>query len=305
MISFIMPAKNASLYINDAITPFLKADYKDWELIVVEDHSADNTLTILKEIEKKDSRIKVCENKDIGKIAGLNYGYTLTNGKIVKCIDADDMLDLKFFDYLNIMADYDALCHDSYVVTSGLRLIGSYWIDRSIIHKDFTYCLKYLKSIPRCAWSFPRHIGDIIFPMPQDLPFEDVWFSLIIKKYARRIFHANERLYCYRQHNNQTYGGLLNFNKEIITFRAKRMLKFIDVIKQEQTKRLISEIEDEDFFEEIESFYKLLAEKNPQLWTIITSDMPMEFKLKLLLYRKLNFFAPSSTRLKWLINKMC
>jgi len=202
------------------------------------------------------------------------------------------------------MNRYDVLCHDSYITTSHLRILGNYSIDKSILDKDFLYCLKYLKSLPRCTWSFIRDIGDKIFPMPTSLPFEDVWFSLIIKKYARRIYCVNEKLYYYRQHNKQVFGGILNFDSEVVSFRAERMLNVIDVIEHERTKRLISRINDEDFFNEIRHFYGLLAQKKLNFGEIVRSDVPLEFKLKLLVYKKLSFFAPRIVRLKWFFDKI-
>jgi len=304
MISFIMPAKGVSLYIKDAIDALLPAAYQDWELIVIEDHSADDTLAILREIEKTDRRIKVFVNTGKGKVAGLNYGYTLANGEIVKCIDADDLLDMRFFDYLDEMVHHEATCHDGYVIKSNLKVMGRYSVDKSILGKDFIYCLRNLKGIPKWAWSFGRNIGDRIFPMPENLPFEDVWFSLIIKKYTDKIGYINKPLYYYRQHDNQTYGGILNFDSEVLAFRAGRMLKLIDVIKHEQSKRLIRDIEDEEFFNDIQIFYNLLADERAGLRHIVTSGITGELKLKLLVYKKLNRLAPSIIKLKWFLDKI-
>ena len=304
MISFIMPAKNVSSYAEDAVDALLQADYEDWELVVIEDHSTDDTLNILREIAKKDSRVKVFENIGSGKVAGQNYGYTLINGEIVKCIDADDLIDVKFFDYLDVMMHYDAVCHDGYVTTSDLQIIGNYSIDQSILHKDFAHCLKYLKSLPKWAWSFTREIGDKIFPMPEDLPFEDIWFSLVIKRYADKIDYVNKPLYYYRQHNNQTYGGILNFDSEVVSFRARRMLKLIDVIEHEQTKRLIRGLESDYFFRDIRSFYRLLADGQLKLWDILNADIPIKLRSKLFVYRKLGFLAPAIVRFKWRLDRL-
>ena len=303
MISFIMPAKNASLYIGQAINSLRQADYENWELIVIEDHSEDDTCDVLKQAEETDSRIKVHKNKGDGKVVGLNYGYTFTSGEIIKCIDADDVLDEKFFSHIDRMSNYDALCHDSYITASDLRILGNYSVDRSILSKDFSYCLKYMKSLPRCIWTFTRNIGDKIFPMPENLPFEDVWFSLVIKKYAKRIYYVNENLYYYRQHDNQTFGGILDFNAEIVLFRSQRMLALIDVIEHEETERVVSGTSDADLFDEMRCFYGLLARQNVNLREIVKSDIPLEFRAKLLLYKKLPFLAPLIVRLKWRLDK--
>lgn len=298
-----MPARNVSSYVNEAVNGLLKANCEDWELIIIEDHSTDDTLSILREIEKRDCRIRVFENDGAGKVVGLNYGYTFSSGAFIKCIDADDVLDTKFFHHVDIMNNYDALCHDSYITSNKLRVIGNYSMDKSILIKDFSYCLKYLKSLPRWTWSFTRSIGDRIFPIPENLPFEDVWFSLMIKKYAKRIFYINDKLYYYRQHNKQVFGGILNFNSEVVSFRAKRMLKFIDVIVNEKTELLVPGTNNAGFFNGVRRFYELMARQTINFLDIFKSDMPMQFRLKLIIYKKLSFLAPLIIRLKWLLDK--
>lgn len=303
MISFIMPARNASLYVGQAVDGLRRANYEDWELIVIDDHSTDNTLRILKRAEQTDSRIKVFENKGNGKVVGLNYGYTLSSGNIIKCIDADDVLSEKFFEYIDVMHDCDALCHNSYVTASNLSILGNYSVDKSVLTGDFLHCLKYLKSLPRWTWSFTRDVGDKLFPMPANLPFEDVWFSLIVKKYAKKICHVKSNLYYYRQHNNQTFGGILNFNSDLVSFRARRMLEFIDVVTYEQTRRLVSGINDTAFFDTMRHFYGLLAQEKVSLGEIVRLDTPVEFRLKVLVYKKLSFLTPLTLRLKWSFDK--
>jgi glycosyltransferase involved in cell wall biosynthesis len=303
MISFIMPAKNVSLYVGWAVDCLCKADYKDWELVVIDDHSTDITYEILKQVEETDSRIKVFKNKGNGKVVGLNYGYSLTSGEIIKCIDADDALDAHFFDHIGTMHDFDAMCHDFYITTNDLKIIGHYAINKTFLQKDFIYCLKYLKAVPRCTWSFTREIGDRIFPMPTQLPFEDVWFSLVIKKYAHEILHLSEKLYYYRQHKNQTYGGILNFDSEVISFRANRMLRFIEVLQTEEARQLMPEGKNLDYLKEIRFFYNLLASEKLTLRNILASDISKGLKLKLLLYRKFPIVAPLAVRLNWLMGK--
>lgn len=304
MISFIMPAKDASPYVGDAISALQKAHYQDWELIIIEDHSSDDTLSILREIEKRDCRIRVFENKGSGKVVGLNYGYTLTLGEVIKSIDADDILDIKFFDHVDIMDNYDVLCHDGYVTTDNLRIIGNYSVNKSFLNKDFSCCLKYLKSLPRWTWSFTRSIGDRIFPIPTELPFEDVWFSLIIKRYAKKISHVNESLYFYRQHQNQTYGGIMNFEKEIVRFRARRMLKLIEVFKKE-SERMGYDFRVDNLLDDIRKFNEMLTLDSLSWRDILVSGICIKLKIKAIIFRKIYYIGPFLLRFKWWFDNFC
>ena len=191
-----MPVKNASLYISDALNSLRSIKDKEWELIAIDDHSTDESLAILEEAQKENCRIKVAKNNGHGKVLALNHGYSLTRGDIIKCIDADDVLATTFLEILEEIADSDASCHDYYITNSNLKIFAKYSMNKAFFNESFEHCMRYLISLPRCVWSFKRHIGDMIFPMPDNLPFEDVWFSLIIKKYAgTNIHHISQPLY--------------------------------------------------------------------------------------------------------------
>lgn len=92
LISVIIPAYNAQNYISLAVESILNQTYKDIEVIVVNDGSTDNTLNILKNLEKTDSRLKVInfpENK--GLTAALNAAIEEAEGQYMARMDADDI----------------------------------------------------------------------------------------------------------------------------------------------------------------------------------------------------------------------
>jgi glycosyltransferase involved in cell wall biosynthesis len=302
LISFIMPAKNEAHYIHEAIGAIINADYETWELIIIDDHSDDNTYEVVSNWVLKDSRIRVFKNEGKGKIIGTNLGYNLAKGDIIKCIDADDVLDTKFFDHLNKHFEYDVMCHDCYVTSSDLSKKTINHMNPDFLSNDFEYCLKYLKSLPKWSWSFSRDIADKIFPMPESLPFEDVWISLIIKKNAARICYIPKQLYYYRQNDNQTYGGIFNFSRSIMEFRAKRMLKLINVLENEEMTDLMTGIEKEDFFFEIKQFYYALMNSNQSLLEIVRIKIPVGFIFRILIYKKLGFLVTKALKVKWAIS---
>lgn len=298
-----MCVRNVEEYIEESTNAIINSNYNDWELIVVEDNSTDRTYEILKELSLHDARIRVYRNIGRGKVIGLNYGYSVSTYEFIKCIDGDDILDERYLDYLPTLSDCDASCHDAYITDSSLHTIGNYSVNRAFLTKEFQFCLKYLLSLPKWTWSFGRGIGDKIFPMPENLPFEDVWFSLIIKRYARKIVHIDEGLYYYRQHDRQTYGGILNFDNGIIEYRAQRMLNLIRELKDNWERfDFALDIGLDDFFFSIEEYYKSLSGKKGVM-DVFGSKMPVSMKLKFILLKKFNYALPLLTRLKWLYDR--
>lgn len=89
LISIIMPAKNAASFIREAIDSILWQSYDNFELIIVDNGSTDNTKSIINSFS--DTRIKLFDCD--GELpAALNYGIQLSNGKYIARIDADDIM---------------------------------------------------------------------------------------------------------------------------------------------------------------------------------------------------------------------
>lgn len=88
-VSIIMPAYNAGYYIKEAIESVVNQTFKDWELIIIDNNSEDNTRSIISNF--RDSRIHYLEINNHGSIAkSRNYGIKNSIGKYIAFLDADD-----------------------------------------------------------------------------------------------------------------------------------------------------------------------------------------------------------------------
>lgn len=93
-VSIIMTAFNQAQYIGDAIDSVLKQDFSDWELIIIDDASTDDTLKIAKQYVKLDKRICIIALKENtgSPIVPRNTGVAHATGKYILPLDADDKL---------------------------------------------------------------------------------------------------------------------------------------------------------------------------------------------------------------------
>jgi CDP-glycerol glycerophosphotransferase len=73
-LSVVIAVRDEAKYINDCIDSILKQEIDNYEIIVVDDHSEDNTLKLLRKIEVKTNNLKVFSNNKIGKVEAFNYG---------------------------------------------------------------------------------------------------------------------------------------------------------------------------------------------------------------------------------------
>jgi len=85
-----MPLYNAEKYVAEAIQSLINQTYTNWELIIVNDGSADNSLEVAKKFESE--KIKVFSQVNKGQCAANNFGFSQSNGKYIKFFDADDVL---------------------------------------------------------------------------------------------------------------------------------------------------------------------------------------------------------------------
>ena len=89
-ISIIMPCYNAQATVGRTIESIITQDYKNLEIIAINDGSKDETLKILNEYKEKDSRIKVIDKPNGGVSSARNLGLKEATGKYIQFIDSDD-----------------------------------------------------------------------------------------------------------------------------------------------------------------------------------------------------------------------
>ena len=90
-VSIIMPAYNCGKYIFDSIQSIINQSYTNWELLIVDDGSTDNTRIIVDQCSQADKRIKVFHRKNAGVSAARNYALQLATGDYITFIDGDDI----------------------------------------------------------------------------------------------------------------------------------------------------------------------------------------------------------------------
>ena len=91
-VSIIVPVYNAEKFITETVESVLRQTLEDWELILSENGSTDNTVELLKELEKRDSRIHVLLLGDnVGAAAARNAGMKAATGRYIAFLDADDL----------------------------------------------------------------------------------------------------------------------------------------------------------------------------------------------------------------------
>ncbi|MBR2320407.1 MAG: glycosyltransferase family 2 protein [Clostridia bacterium] len=91
-VSVVMPAYNAAAYIEEAIRSVMDQTFTDWELVVVDDASTDDTCAVVRRLMTEDPRIRLVQNAtNMGVAHTRNHGLDICHGEYVALLDGDDI----------------------------------------------------------------------------------------------------------------------------------------------------------------------------------------------------------------------
>jgi glycosyltransferase involved in cell wall biosynthesis len=90
-VSIITPCYNGARYIGETIESVLAQDYTDWEMIIVNDGSSDNSEEVVNAYVQKDPRIRLINQKNGGSANARNHGIREASGRYICLLDADDL----------------------------------------------------------------------------------------------------------------------------------------------------------------------------------------------------------------------
>ncbi len=120
-ISVILPVYNAEKYIEGAVNSILTQTYTDFEFIIINDGSTDNSLTLLTNLAKQDKRIVLISRENKGLISTLNEAISIAKGDFIARMDADDIaLPERFEKQINYLKAHPDLA----VLGTGYRFMS-------------------------------------------------------------------------------------------------------------------------------------------------------------------------------------
>jgi teichuronic acid biosynthesis glycosyltransferase TuaG len=105
LVSVVIPACNAAPFIEETIKSIIGQTYTQWEVIVIDDGSTDNTALICEQLNH--SKVKIMQQKNAGVAVARNNGLLYANGEFVVFFDADDLMSPDF-----LLARIQALQND-------------------------------------------------------------------------------------------------------------------------------------------------------------------------------------------------
>ena len=191
LLSIIVPTYNSANYVEDTLKSILKNDRDDFEVVIVDDGSTDNTVNLIYE-RFRDKRVKIYQKNHMGPANIKNFAIKQAEGKYITFVDSDDIISQKYaseiFDCIErslpdlIIFKYykfNEVIEDSSFVSFG----GSNINTMGTMVWNKVYAASLLKNIE----------------FPEGTVFEDVMFSVEALLNAKKVVFLDTSLYFYRQ----------------------------------------------------------------------------------------------------------
>ena len=224
-ISVIMPVYNEEKFLDESIQSILKQTFKDFEFIIIDNGSKDNSLKIIKSY--KDKRIKLIHlDKNIGATNAVNLARKKAKGKYIASFCADDISSLNRF-----KIEFDYLEKNTHIFLVGGPAI---YIDKN--GKEIRRFKKY-NNYKMLAWRL-RKSCSIVFPstMFHNEPFyldpdfitDDYNFYFELLKNGKNLTNLPNFLVKHRVHNE----SFSIYNKKKMLKSEKMVLKKFKELKQ-------------------------------------------------------------------------
>ncbi|APY00018.1 glycosyltransferase [Lacinutrix venerupis] len=92
LISILIPFKNTELFLGECLDSIINQTYSNWELLIIDDNSTDNSYSLVESYTKKDTRIKLFKNEGSGIINALKLAFSKSKGTYITRMDSDDIM---------------------------------------------------------------------------------------------------------------------------------------------------------------------------------------------------------------------
>ena len=243
LISIIVPIYNVENYLRQCLDSIVSQTYQNFECLLINDGSPDNSADICREYVEKDSRFKYFEKENGGVSSARNLGIERSGGAYITFIDSDDWVDS---DYLEVL--YNALIDENADISVStykrFHMADNCWyfhsfqrgyekrvftnqelIDEFIALDNFDFSYRYV-----CGKLVRRYLLDKIAFNEMTTLGEDMELWLKLYLISNKIVYVNRDSYIYRVDNDNRHFGLEKIRSDIqqrmnfITFLAARKI---------------------------------------------------------------------------------
>ncbi|MGV3278976.1 glycosyltransferase family 2 protein [Rickettsiales bacterium LUAb2] len=227
LLSIIIPTYNNCLYIKNCLDNIKNQSFSDFEVIIINDGSTDNTLELITPYSLEDNRFKLLNQINSGQGVARNLGLKQAVGKYIMFIDSDDYLannhaleiiinNIQNLDTDILLFGYKKLYNKNICLPQKKHNLI---LERNVINTIPEKQQLLLQKGIGVPWNKIYKRDFIInnkINFAENLKFEDALFYFLCIVYAKNIGFCNQLLYIYRKHNTSTMRNKYNLNIDLI-----------------------------------------------------------------------------------------
>lgn len=249
-VSIIVPVYKVEKYLHECINSILDQTFTDFELILIDDGSPDNSGKICDEYAQKDSRVKVIHTKNGGPSSARNIGIKISKGEYIGFVDSDDTIEIDMYEKMyNI-----GLKRNAEIVACGYVEINTFtgtkqqalnplgnklFIEGNEVKENFESLLaqnKILGYASMCNKLYKRsYITDNNLLIKENIKIaEDLCFNLVAISMAKRICAINDPMYKYRRINHESIMNKKEGSLDLHLEAKKELLNTLKIINVNQ-----------------------------------------------------------------------
>ncbi|GIV38766.1 MAG: hypothetical protein KatS3mg033_0566 [Thermonema sp.] len=227
LVSVVMPVYNAEKFLAEAIESILNQTFTDFEFLIFNDGSTDNSLKIIQQYQRKDSRIKLVysgENK--GYVFHLNEGIRLAKGKYIARMDADD---IALPERLEKQVEFLEKNEDYVLCGSRIKCFGKseHVVDLPIENNEIHLKMLYINPLAHPSVMIRKSvlIDKKLFYYDGVMPAEDYDLWVRLAQFGK-FYNFRECLLLYRIHNKNI--SYQKYKEEQIASLVKTEQRYIE-----------------------------------------------------------------------------
>jgi glycosyltransferase involved in cell wall biosynthesis len=219
LVSIIVPCYNQSIYLDEALQSVLEQTYNDWECIIVDDGSTDNTKQIAANWIEKDNRFIYHYKENQGLCSARNTGINISKGIYILPLDADDKISKEYIELAVVEFQKNENLKVVYCNARKFGKINSNWIlpifsIQNLAISNMIFCTAIYK---KSDWT---KIGGYDVNMKYGLEDWEFWISLL--KNGGDVLKLNHLGFFYRTKENSM---VTNLNDE----KSQLMYDYISI----------------------------------------------------------------------------
>lgn len=212
-VSAIVPVYNTEKFLEKCIRSIMSQTLKEIEIICINDGSTDNSLEILKKLQKEDNRIIIIDKKNEGVSKARNIGIERARGEFLSFIDSDDWIEKEYYE----------ICYKELIRTNSDIIITDFFSEKfngtELVYKKDIVGMENIKKIEYIEAIILVNVVGALWNKiirkkileKNNIRFqeglmvgEDIYFLIQISNVADKIIKLNKAFLHYVQHDNNT-----------------------------------------------------------------------------------------------------